>query len=61
MLSDLSAGLLNKVFQKSSLTHLDISNNRIVLIHLDNLLITAGFKPSLTFLGIEGNTKTYQT
>lgn len=39
---------------------LDISNNKIVLRYLENIIVTAGYKFNLEYLGIEGNQKEYR-
>ena len=40
--------------------YFDIRSNQIVLRFLDNLLVTAGYKCNLEYLGIEDNKKAYQ-
>ena len=41
---------------------LDISgSNHIVLRHMDNLIVTSGYKFNLEYFGIEGNSKMYTT
>jgi hypothetical protein len=39
---------------------LDISYNKIVLRNLENIIVTAGYKFSLEYLGIEGNEREYR-
>lgn len=43
-----SAEYLNEVFIKTPMRILDVSNNRIILSDLDDLISTAGYKFELT-------------
>ena len=58
-LSDKSASILSQLIQVSPLEYLDISENEIVLRHLDSLLVATAFKFNLEFFGIEGNKKAF--
>ena len=59
-MSERAATMLNEVLIRARLSHLDIRGNQIVLRFLDNILVTAGFKSSLEYLGIEDNIKAYE-
>ena len=53
MLADKSAIVINQIIMKAQMRMIDISNNQIVLRHLDNLIVTSGYKFNLEYLGIE--------
>ncbi len=46
---------------RTKMKYLDIRENQIILRFLDNLLVTAGYKSSLEYFGIEENMRVYRS